>query len=93
MLLTVFVLGPLLTQFTLSDYFTGQKFIYLLKNSTLSFGVEFNLPGVFVEVPWENAVNGSLLTLPYEVKMYAYLLFFFLGSCIYSNHVASLTFV
>jgi len=79
MLLTVFVLGPLLTQFTLSDYFTRQTFIYLLKNSTLFFGVEFNLPGVFVEVPWENAVNGSLWTLPYEVKMYAYLLFFFLG--------------
>ncbi len=31
------------------------------------------MPGVFNNVPWKNAVNGSLWTLPYEVKMYAIL--------------------
>lgn len=76
-LLTVFVLGPVITQLTLTEYFNGQTFIYLWKNSTLFFGVEFNLPGVFENVPWKNAVNGSLWTLPYEVKMYVYLLIIF----------------
>ena len=77
-LFTVFILGPLITQVTLAEYFSKQTFIYFFKNSTLLGGVEFNLPGVFEEVPWKNAVNGSLWTLPYEVKMYAYLLIIFL---------------
>jgi len=46
---------------------------FFLKNITLFFGVEYTLPSVFTNNPFPNAVNGSLWTLPYEVKMYAYL--------------------
>jgi peptidoglycan/LPS O-acetylase OafA/YrhL len=54
----------------LSDSKTHQ---YILKNSFLFDGVKYNLPGVFLDNPYRQAVNGSLWTLPYEVKMYSYL--------------------
>ena len=46
---------------------------YLFKNATLFFGVEYTLPSVFNDNPYKDAVNGSLWTLPFEVKMYVYL--------------------
>lgn len=72
--LTVFGLGPLFTELSPAAYLLDeQTYRYLLKNSLLVWGVEFNLPGVFLETPYPEAVNGSLWTLPYEVKMYGYL--------------------
>jgi hypothetical protein len=38
--------------------------------------VVYILPGVFENVPYKNAVNGSLWTLPYELKMYMGVAFF-----------------
>jgi peptidoglycan/LPS O-acetylase OafA/YrhL len=46
---------------------------FFVKNITLLFGVEYYLPSVFNENPYKNAVNGSIWTLPYEIKMYSYL--------------------
>lgn len=44
---------------------------FALKNASLILrGVQFELPGVFTEVPYPRIVNGSLWTLPYEVWMY-----------------------
>ena len=48
---------------------------YFVKNITLFFDVEYTLPGVFSDVPYKNAVNGSLWTLPHEVRMYIILAF------------------
>ena len=74
-LFTVFVLGVYFTSLPLSAYFTsGRTYTYLLKCSTLiSLGVPFKLPGVFDNNPFKSAVNGSLWTMPYEVRMYAIL--------------------
>ena len=74
-LFTVFVLGVYFTSLPLSTYFTsGRTYTYLLKCSTLvSLGVPFKLPGVFDNNPYKSAVNGSLWTMPYEVRMYAIL--------------------
>jgi peptidoglycan/LPS O-acetylase OafA/YrhL len=43
------------------------------KNSTLFFGLEYKLPGTFQDNPWVETVNGSLWTLPFEVKLYTLL--------------------
>tara|TARA_Y100000296_G_C5178082_1_gene261373 strand:- start:561 stop:1667 length:1107 start_codon:yes stop_codon:yes gene_type:complete len=72
--LTVFVLGPVFTELTITDYFSQKQTLkYLIKNTLLIFGIEYNLPGVFLNNPSGPAINGSLWTLPYEVKMYALL--------------------
>ena len=74
-LFTVFVVGVYFTSLPLSAYFTsGRTYTYLIKCSTLvSLGVPFKLPGVFDNNPFKSAVNGSLWTMPYEVRMYAIL--------------------
>jgi peptidoglycan/LPS O-acetylase OafA/YrhL len=71
MVLSVLVMGPLLTSLPLFDYFArGQTWIYFLKCSTLVAGVTYALPGVFETNPIPQAVNGSLWTLPWEIRMY-----------------------
>lgn len=73
--LTVLVLGPLFTTLPIADYFTHIDTIkFFLENTTLIIkGVHPYLAGVFVG-QGEGAVNVSLWTLPYELKMYALLL-------------------
>ncbi len=75
-LLTVFGLGLFFTSMPLASYLVDSKtYIYLLKCSTLITGVAFNLPAVFDGNPYKNAVNGSLWTMPSELRMYAILIF------------------
>lgn len=74
LLLTVFGIGLFFTTVPWSSYLTDSKtHTYLLKCSTLFAGVGRHLPGVFENNPYKNAVNGSLWTMPFEVKMYAIL--------------------
>lgn len=69
--LTAFVLGPLFTTLPLSSYFLDQKTTgYLIKCAVLVCGVVFKLPGVFEGNPYQMVVNGSLWTMPMEVRMY-----------------------
>ena len=74
LLLTVFGLGIFFTTMPVASYLADTKiYIYLLKCSTLIAGVKYDLPGVFEGNPYKNAVNGSLWTMPYELRMYAIL--------------------
>ena len=74
--LTVFGLGVYFTTLPLVSYLTESKtYLYLIKCASLITGVAYNLPGVFDGNPYNNAVNGSLWTMPYEVKMYMLLAF------------------
>lgn len=70
----LFVIGPLVTRADLSSYFfnldTLQFFAF---NNTLLLGLQYNLPGVFTENPYPFAVNGSLWTLPHELRMYIFI--------------------
>ncbi|MFZ6641490.1 acyltransferase family protein [Undibacterium sp. TC4M20W] len=80
LLLTVFVLGPYFTSLPLTEYFSAAgTWQYLFKCASLLSGVSYVLPGVFAQNPYPNAVNGSLWTMPYEVKMYLLLLVFWCG--------------
>lgn len=70
----VFVVGVFFTTNTISEYlFDPQTLKFFRRNVTLFSGVKYELPGVFASNPYANAVNGSLWTLPYEIKMYTYL--------------------
>jgi peptidoglycan/LPS O-acetylase OafA/YrhL len=67
-LLTVFVLGPLLTSLSLKDYLANPHTSRYLQNIALN--ISYYLPGVFEHNRIPNAVNGSIWSLPVEFLMY-----------------------
>lgn len=74
-LTTVFVIGPIFTTLPLASYFGDWRtWLHLLRNLTLVFGAAEGLPGVFIGLPLSGAVNGSLWTLPVEIRLYLALL-------------------
>jgi peptidoglycan/LPS O-acetylase OafA/YrhL len=69
-LTSIFVLGPMLTNLSLSDYFTHPGTWTYLKNALAGLGKPpYKLPGVFEGNPF-SAVNGPLWTLYVEVRCY-----------------------
>lgn len=68
-LLSLAVLGPALTRLDLREY-VGHRMTWDYLNNALAFTVRYPLPGVFEANPAPHAVNGSLWSLPYEVKCY-----------------------
>lgn len=67
-LVTVLVLGPLLTTVPLAVYFShGETARYLLN---MVGEIHFVLPGLFVDNPLPRIVNGSLWTIPPELACY-----------------------
>ncbi len=69
---TTVLLGFFFSNLPLAKYIQDNRTaLYLVKNTTLFFGTTGTLPGVFDEVPFPRGVNGSLWTLPFEVRMYA----------------------
>lgn len=68
--LTVFVLGPLMTVLPIHHYFTNpETYKYLISSSI--FKIYYTLPGVF-ETNHSSGVNGSLWSLIYEIIMYIF---------------------
>ncbi len=67
-MLSAFILGPILTIFTLHGYFTNGLFWKYLLNV---FGdIHYYLPGLFLNNPIQGMVNGQLWTVPYELRCY-----------------------
>jgi peptidoglycan/LPS O-acetylase OafA/YrhL len=67
-LLSAFVLGPLVTSMALSQYFSDGRFFRYFGN--IVGEVTFQLPGVFAANPWPATVNANLWTLPAEFWCY-----------------------
>lgn len=75
LLVTVFVFGLLVSDLTVAEYLRNKEiFYYFAKCLTLVSGVAYFLPGVFSENPYPGVVNGSLWTMPHEVRAYVVLL-------------------
>src|SRR5689334_6601364 len=73
LMVVAFVAGPLLTTLHLAQYFASTRvYMFLAECSTL-FRCHDQLPGVFTDNPFKETINGSLWTLPHELKMYALL--------------------
>lgn len=67
-----FVLGPVVTTLPASAFFASpDTYKYL---SWLRLRSSFDLPGVFANLPFPRAVNGSLWSIPLEVHWYLILL-------------------
>ncbi len=64
------VLGALLTDLPLKEYFRSHEFFRYFLN--ILGDIHYNLPGVFTHNP-SQAVNSQLWTIPYELKCYAVL--------------------
>jgi peptidoglycan/LPS O-acetylase OafA/YrhL len=72
--LTVFVIGPFFTTIGIKQYFLhGETRDYLITNALL-VNTRFYLPGVFEKNLFRGGVNGSLWTLPAEVRCYTFVL-------------------
>lgn len=62
-----------LSALPVGDYFADrQTWQFFVANSTL-WKVQFDLPGVFTDNSYAGAVNGSLWTLPIELRAYIFL--------------------
>ena len=75
LVLTLIFVGSVISRQPILSFFTDiQTWTYLAKNTFLFFGVEYALPGAFEELPYANVINGSLWTLPHELRAYLALL-------------------
>ena len=72
--IVTFGLGLFFTNFSCMEYLSkSDTYLYFIKCITLLRGIEFELPGVFNDNPHKNIVNGSLWSLPKEVRLYVFL--------------------
>ena len=72
LLLLVLIVGPAMSMLDTWRYLRDPATAaYFLRNAVLFFGVHYQLPGVWLDNPYPAAVNGSLWTMPYEVRAYA----------------------
>lgn len=65
------LIGAVLTTAGLAFWLKVPDFVF--RNSTILFGIRYTLPGVFEGNPYGSYMNGSLWTLPSEIKLYIYL--------------------
>lgn len=70
-LFSVFVLGPIFTEYSLIEYFTDLNTYQYIMGISLYF-IQYDLPGVFTSNTWPVAINGSIWTLWYEFFFYIF---------------------
>lgn len=75
-ILLAFVVGPLLTTLSFSEYFANPSVLHFVTGNLSLTGFVSGLPGVFEHNPFAIAVDGSLWTLQYEAECYGLILVF-----------------
>jgi peptidoglycan/LPS O-acetylase OafA/YrhL len=89
-ILSILVLGPIMTTWNLKDYFSSSYLWLYLKNIILY--ISYYLPGVFEHNTVPNVVNGSLWSLPVEFFMYILVVVFGQGKP-YTKYIVALSFI
>jgi peptidoglycan/LPS O-acetylase OafA/YrhL len=70
-LLTVAIFGLVFSELSAADFFThGATWRYVITNMVMLGYETYLLPGTFRHLPFAGAVNGSLWSLPFELRMY-----------------------
>lgn len=83
LILCALVLGPLFSTHSMSDYFSSSEtYSYIWKNIRLNTDLAWDLPGTFAGNPKRTTINGSIWTLPAEVRMYVWVALFGLAGAI-----------
>lgn len=72
-LMTVFVLGPIVSTHALKDYLSDQATWSYVVGAASTLAVDGSLPGVFTDLPESGVVNIPLWTLKYELAAYVML--------------------
>lgn len=67
-LIAAFIIGPALTAWTFSEYFSDEKFFNYFLN--IAGVIQYELPGLFLNNPDPKVVNQQLWTIPYELECY-----------------------
>jgi peptidoglycan/LPS O-acetylase OafA/YrhL len=70
-IMSALILGPLLTTYSINDYFMSSLFYSYLFN--IIGHIHYLLPGVFENNPYPRYVNGQLWTVPFELACYMFL--------------------
>lgn len=86
-LLCAFIIGPMVTTMSMTDYFADPLLGEYLKNLYLQ--VHYDLPGVFAQNAYPRAVNGSIWTMPIEFLMYLIVLVLGALGCLTPRWVAA----
>lgn len=83
-LITALIIAPVISNLPLRNYYSStETWRYILNN--LRMNIHYTLPGVFTENKL-NAVNGSIWTIPFEIKAYFYLLLIYLFSLLTGSY-------
>jgi peptidoglycan/LPS O-acetylase OafA/YrhL len=67
--LSAMILGPILTNKNLTQYFTNPEFFHYFTN--IIGIINYKLPGLFSQNPYSYIVNSQLWTEPFEIEGYA----------------------
>ena len=86
-----FIVGPILTTISLSDYFSSMLPFYYVLNGFF-MDIQYLLPGVF-EGNKNSVINGSLWTIPFEVFCYLFLIALFFVGVTKSRILMTLVFI
>ncbi len=65
-----FIVGPLVTNYNISDYLHSGVKSYVINNLNLFGSTVYRIGDVFSTNPYPNAINGSLWTIKHEVFAY-----------------------
>jgi peptidoglycan/LPS O-acetylase OafA/YrhL len=84
-LLTVFVVGPIFTTLSTTNYFNNLAVYSYFRNIMPIFGIQFVLPGVFNTNIGEAGINGSMWTLVVEERLYLLISLIFISKDLFKK--------